>query len=124
MEIYLNIGIDLLLDASYPDAAYYSAACNNALRCHPQTRDQYIDNFVHWAVPSIVGSTPPLPLPWMKGHAGMGKTCIAQSCVEKLKTLSTPFASFFFSISGRDQPDCFFPTIAYQISVQIPEYHD
>jgi hypothetical protein len=124
MDIYMSAGIDLLLDASYPDAAYDSAARNNAPKCHPQTRDQYIDDFVHWAVPSVVGSTPPPPLAWMKGHAGMGKTCIAQSCVEKLKTLSTPFASFFFSINGRDEPERFFPTIAYQISVQIPEYRD
>jgi hypothetical protein len=87
-------------------------------------RNQYIDNFMHWAVPSIVASAPPLPLAWMKGHTGMGKTSIAQTCVEKLSVLSTPFATFFFFYQDQNNPQCFFPTIAYQIATQFPDYHD
>jgi hypothetical protein len=57
---------------------------------------------MQWAVPSVVAGAPPLPLTWMKGHAGMGKTSIAQTCVEKLSAISTPFAAFL----GTDLPLC------------------
>jgi hypothetical protein len=60
----------------------------------------------------------------MKGHAGMGKTSIAQSCVEKLGTLSIPFTAFFFFYQDRNKPQRFFPTIAYQIAVRFPDYRD
>jgi hypothetical protein len=60
----------------------------------------------------------------MKGHAGMGKTSIAQNCVEKLSALSTPFAAFFFFFQDRNKPQRFFLTIAYQIATQFPDYHD
>jgi hypothetical protein len=78
---------------------------------------------MHWAVPSIVASIPPLPLAWMKGHVGMGKTSIAQTCVEKLSVLSTPFAAFFFFYQDRNKPQRFFPTIAHQIATRFPDYH-
>jgi hypothetical protein len=79
---------------------------------------------MRWAVPSVVASVPPLPLWWMKGHAGMGKTSIAQSCVEKLSAMSTPFAAFFFFYQDRNNPQRFFPTIAHQIAARFPHYHD
>jgi hypothetical protein len=60
----------------------------------------------------------------MKGHAGMGKTNIAQSCVEKLSALSTPFAAFFFFYQDLNKPQRFFPTIAYQIATWFPDYHN
>ncbi|KAF5353554.1 hypothetical protein D9756_007788 [Leucocoprinus leucothites] len=116
-------GIDALLEASQPDATYNSAARTEAPRCHPDTREKFIKELVQWATPSALSINPPL-LSWMKGYAGVGKSAIAQTCVERLKHKSTPCASFFFSINGRKDPRRLFPTIAYQLSLAIPDYRD
>ncbi|KXN85938.1 hypothetical protein AN958_10699 [Leucoagaricus sp. SymC.cos] len=57
------------------------------------------------------------------GHAGVGKTAIAQTCVERLKELSAPCAAFFFG-DGRDKPERLFPSIAYQLCLLFPDYRD
>jgi hypothetical protein len=62
-----------------------------------------------------------LHLLWVEGAERVGKTAIAQTCVEKLKTIGTPLGACFFSKrSSRHQQ--FFPTIAYQLSTEFPEY--
>ncbi|KAF9444983.1 hypothetical protein P691DRAFT_298106 [Macrolepiota fuliginosa MF-IS2] len=116
-------GIDLLLAASNRDAAHDSSARDYASRCHTGTREQQIEDFVYWAVPSA-GADDPLPLFWMKGPAGVGKSAIAQTCAEKLKELGKLGASFFFSLNGRDDAAEFIPTIVYQLSIQFPDYHN
>ncbi|KAF9444985.1 hypothetical protein P691DRAFT_777890 [Macrolepiota fuliginosa MF-IS2] len=116
-------GIDLLLAASNRDAAHDSSARDYASRCHTGTREQQIEDFVYWAVPSA-GADDPLPLFWMKGPAGVGKSAIAQTCAEKLKELGKLGASFFFSLNGRDKAAEFIPTIVYQLSIQFPDYHN
>jgi hypothetical protein len=60
----------------------------------------------------------------MKGPAGVGKSAIAQTCAEKLKELGLLGASFFFSMNGCDDPTRFFPSIAYQLAIELPEYRD
>ncbi|KAF9444987.1 hypothetical protein P691DRAFT_777892, partial [Macrolepiota fuliginosa MF-IS2] len=116
-------GIDLLLAASNRDAAHDSSARDYASRCHAKTREQQIEDFVYWAVPSA-GADDPLPLFWMKGPAGVGKSAIAQTCAEKLKELGKLGASFFFSLNGRDEAAEFIPTIVYQLCIRFSDYHD
>lgn len=60
----------------------------------------------------------------MKGPAGVGKSAIAQTCVEKLKARGKLGAAFFFSINGRNKPTLFFTTITYQLSTGFPDYRD
>lgn len=60
----------------------------------------------------------------MKGPAGVGKSAIAQTCVERLQKKGVLGASFFFSISGQRKPETFFPTIAYQLSTFHQPYFD
>ncbi|KAF9443640.1 hypothetical protein P691DRAFT_797270 [Macrolepiota fuliginosa MF-IS2] len=113
-------GIDILLEASNPNAAHNSSARNSS-RCHPGTRVQYVEDIINWAVPATdVGV--PLPLFWMKGPAGVGKSAIAQTCVERLQDLGKLGAAFFFLVNGCDKAVHFFPTIAYQLSTEIPDY--
>ncbi|KAF9446884.1 hypothetical protein P691DRAFT_732444 [Macrolepiota fuliginosa MF-IS2] len=114
-------GIDILLEASNRDAAHDSKARDYAPRCHPGTREQHIEDIVYWAVPAA-GTNNSLPLFWMKGPAGVGKSAIAQTCAERLKELGKLGATFFFSIKGRDEATEFIPTIAYQLSTEFPEY--
>ncbi len=60
----------------------------------------------------------------MKGPAGVGKSAVAQTCAENLKDMEYLGASFFFSIKGRNKPEKFFPSIAYQLSTIHPPYRD
>lgn len=103
-------GIDILLEKSLPDAVHNSSARHPAPQCHPGTREQFIEDITHWVVSSL------LRIYWMKGRAGVGKTAIAQTCIEKINSEGRLAASFSFSIYGRDDHTRFFPSIAYQIS--------
>ncbi|KAJ3563625.1 hypothetical protein NP233_g8820 [Leucocoprinus birnbaumii] len=112
-------GIDVLLEASEPGAAHNSVARTLAPRCHPGTRERFIQELTRWAV----ALSEYHPFVWMKGPAGVDKSAIAQSCVEQLSAESIPYVAYFFSINGRSDPRRLFPSIAYQLSLLIPEYH-
>ncbi|KAF9451467.1 hypothetical protein P691DRAFT_807829 [Macrolepiota fuliginosa MF-IS2] len=116
-------GIDILLEASNPDAIHDSSARDYAPRCQPGTRNQYIEDTVRWGVPSM-GADEPLPLFWMKGLAGVGKSAIAQTCAEEIKKLGRLGATFFFAVNIREDTEQFFPTIAYQLATEFPDYRD
>ncbi|KAF9443808.1 hypothetical protein P691DRAFT_763922 [Macrolepiota fuliginosa MF-IS2] len=92
-------GIDILLEASNCDAAHDSAAHKYNPHCHPRTHEQHIEDIIYWAVP-MSGADVPLPLFWMKGLAGVGKSAIAQMCAKRLKELGKLGAAFFFSVKG------------------------
>ncbi|KXN87830.1 hypothetical protein AN958_08069 [Leucoagaricus sp. SymC.cos] len=114
-------GIDTLLKASSPDAAYDSAMRNDPPRCFPGTREQYITDIVQWVSSGLDNA--PLPIFWMKGPAGVGKSAIAQTCAERLKSeLHKPSAAFFFSVNGPNDPKRFFTSIAYQLSTAYPQF--
>ncbi len=118
----LGIGIDILLEASCPEATHDSYARAYPPRCLPGTREQYIEDIVQWAVPAL-GETP-APIYWMKGPAGVGKSAVAQTCAEELADMKKLGAAFFFSIGGRNIPEKFFPSIAYQLSTVHPPYRE
>ncbi len=65
-----------------------------------------------------------LPIYWMKGPAGVGKSAVAQTCVEKLKRQGKQYPAFFFSINGRNKHQKLFPSIAYQLATTNSDYHD
>ncbi|KXN85505.1 hypothetical protein AN958_11243 [Leucoagaricus sp. SymC.cos] len=114
-------GIDILLAASYPDAAVDSEARKYDPVCFPGTREQHIEDITSWATASANDAT--LPIYWMKGPAGVGKSAIAQTCAENVKKSGHLGAAFFFSINGRSDPRRFFPTLAYQLAAEFPDYH-
>ncbi|KAF9454238.1 hypothetical protein P691DRAFT_646010, partial [Macrolepiota fuliginosa MF-IS2] len=113
-------GIDILLQASTPAAAHDSSIRHPPPTCFPGTREQYIEDITRWGVPSL--DHDPLPMYWMKGPAGVGKTAVAQTCAEKLKEQGQLGAAFFFSINSRDEHTRFFTTVAYQLSTEFPDY--
>ncbi|KAF9442792.1 hypothetical protein P691DRAFT_797986 [Macrolepiota fuliginosa MF-IS2] len=116
-------GIDTLREAANPDAAHDSSARDPPPQCFPGTREQLIEDTVHWAVPTV-GTDDPLPLFWMKGPAGVGKSAVAQTCVGKLKDMGRLGAAFFFAVRTRDKAAQFFPTIIYQLCSEFPDYRD
>ena len=60
---------------------------------------------------------------WFNGPAGAGKTAIAQSLCKRCATEDWLAGSFFFSrqAPGRSNAELLFPTIAFELSLAIPD---
>ncbi|KAJ3566455.1 hypothetical protein NP233_g6992 [Leucocoprinus birnbaumii] len=115
-------GIDVLLEASAPEAAVDAVEQGNRPSCYPGTREQYIQSITDWVTSDHDNH---LPVYWMHGPAAVGKSAIAQTCAQKVKDLGHLGAAFFFSINGRTKDHArFFPTIAYQLSTVFAEYRE
>ncbi|KAJ3562076.1 hypothetical protein NP233_g9802 [Leucocoprinus birnbaumii] len=115
-------GIDILLDASVPEAAVDAEARRYAASCYPGTRTQYINDITSWAI--TISDTQSSPVYWVKGPAGVGKSAIAQTCAEKIKDAGHLGGAFFFSINGRNDHTRLFITLAYQLSTALPDYRE
>ncbi|KAJ3567734.1 hypothetical protein NP233_g6169 [Leucocoprinus birnbaumii] len=120
---HVSDGIVILYEASTPEAAFDAKERSYAPSCYPGTREQYIGDITNWATAS--NSDDAMPLFWMKGPAGVGKSAIAQTCAEKLQESNHLAAAFFFSINGRRNDHTrFFPTLAHQLSALLPHYRE
>ncbi|KAJ3576813.1 hypothetical protein NP233_g169 [Leucocoprinus birnbaumii] len=118
-------GVDILLGASTPEAAVDSGERVHDPSCYPGTREQYIQDIIEWASTTLNNDSNRLPIYWMHGPAGVGKSAIAQTCAQKLKDSGHLGAAFFFSISGRRNDHTrFFPTIAHQLSTVLADYRE
>ncbi|KAF5356279.1 hypothetical protein D9756_004368 [Leucocoprinus leucothites] len=108
-------GMQILFGFCVPEAAHDAGAREYAPRCHPGTRQGYIDKIVEWT------SNPTQQrLLWMKGPAGVGKSAVAQSCADCLSNLG---GAFFFSRPNKvTDPMRFFPSIAYQFALEHDVY--
>ncbi|EKM78492.1 hypothetical protein AGABI1DRAFT_107658 [Agaricus bisporus var. burnettii JB137-S8] len=60
----------------------------------------------------------------MTGPAGVGKSAIAQTCAEELRSQCQLGASFFFTIQGCSDVSRFFTSISCQLSSKSPDYHE
>ncbi|KAF5359636.1 hypothetical protein D9756_003120 [Leucocoprinus leucothites] len=121
---YNQPGIDILFEASTPEAAVDAEERDYSPSCYPGTREQYIGDITNWATASNVDDAIP-PLYWMKGPAAVGKSAVAQTCAERLKISGHLGAAFFFSVNGRRKDHTrFFPTLAYQLSTILPDYRE
>ncbi|KAJ3575483.1 hypothetical protein NP233_g1068 [Leucocoprinus birnbaumii] len=114
-------GIDILLEASVPDAAVDAEARQYAPSCFPGTREQYIEDITRWATIASSDEQSP-PIYWMKGPAGVGKSAVAQTSAERLLKQGQLGGAYFFSINGREDHTCFFTTIAYQLATLLVNY--
>ncbi|KAF5356911.1 hypothetical protein D9756_006409 [Leucocoprinus leucothites] len=121
-NISTSNGIDVLLEASTPEAAVDAGEREYDPRCYPGTREQHIKDVTSWATTS---DSDQLPIYWMKGPAGVGKSAIAQTCAKAMKDSGYLGAAFFFSINGRRKDHTrFFPTLAYQLATTLPDYRE
>ncbi|EKM77694.1 hypothetical protein AGABI1DRAFT_93069 [Agaricus bisporus var. burnettii JB137-S8] len=120
--VHSQSGIDILREASIPEAAYDSEARHPAPSCFPGTRTQYIEDIIQWATSD--DST--FPLHWVMGPAGVGKSAVAQTSSERLKESGQLGAAFFFGgAGGYDRPHSrLFTSVAYQLSTELPDYHE
>ncbi|KAF5350167.1 hypothetical protein D9756_009269 [Leucocoprinus leucothites] len=100
-----------------PGAAYDSSARFPPPRCHAGT---WLDT-VKQARDFFQASKGKKRLLWIVGPAGVGKSAIMQTIAETSPNLG---ASFFFTVSIRDDPSKLFVTLAYQISVHRSAYRE
>ncbi|THU76802.1 hypothetical protein K435DRAFT_846471 [Dendrothele bispora CBS 962.96] len=101
-------------------------------QCHPETRKAVLADISAWITEqetrtrsqNSVRSTKPVshysqvPIYWLHGPAGVGKSAIAQTLAERFKD-SHLAASFFFSRLSprRNNPRFLFATIAYRLAM-------
>ncbi|KAJ7726423.1 hypothetical protein B0H14DRAFT_3519097 [Mycena olivaceomarginata] len=88
-------------------------------QCHPDTRIA-VQNTIHaWADEGGQASS----VMWLYGPAGAGKSAIAQTMAEKWAAEDALAAAFFFARwrAGGSSGKSLFPTIAYQLALQIPK---
>ncbi|KAJ3574929.1 hypothetical protein NP233_g1449 [Leucocoprinus birnbaumii] len=112
-------GIDILYESSTPEASVESEDIYKRICC-PGTREQHIADITNWATAPDVE-----PIFWMKGPAGVGKSSIATTCAQNLQAAEHLGGAFFFSLNGRRSDHTrLFPTLAYQLSMTFPDYHD
>ncbi|XP_006455291.1 hypothetical protein AGABI2DRAFT_121220 [Agaricus bisporus var. bisporus H97] len=112
-------GIEILRESSAPEATFDSDSRRYAPSCFPGTRLQYIKDILNWATAQSA-----FPIYRMTGPAGVGKTAIAQTCAEELRSRCHLGASFFFTVHGCSDYSRFFTSISYQLSSKSPDYHE
>ncbi|PPQ83541.1 hypothetical protein CVT26_004260, partial [Gymnopilus dilepis] len=105
-EKYISLDIthdnDALLDARVPSS----------------TGDAILQKLMQWALDSTNASN----VLWLHGPPGVGKTAIAVSFAAALAKQDRLAASFFFPPDDtRDLKRSFMPSLAYQLSISMPE---
>ncbi|KAJ3559593.1 hypothetical protein NP233_g11228 [Leucocoprinus birnbaumii] len=110
-----GLGLEILLKKSMPDAFHDSLARHPPPRCHLGTRKEYINLIIQWALGESDHKEPVL---WLRGPFGVGKTAVAQTSAEALKSLDKLLATlFFFRLNAdRNDPRRVFPSIVWQIA--------
>ncbi|KAJ3576642.1 hypothetical protein NP233_g275 [Leucocoprinus birnbaumii] len=104
--------------ASLPQAMHDTSA-RHPPRCFPGTREKHLRSIAMWGRGE--GRNRHKRVLWMQGPSGVGKSAVAQTWVDEMKTKFA--AAFFFSrVNHWNHPDKFFPTIAYQLAIKYPSF--
>ncbi|KAJ7902273.1 hypothetical protein B0H13DRAFT_1717572 [Mycena leptocephala] len=104
-------------------------------RCHPETRSKMLDKLWNWAIKSewsekewvwpsyTEKTTKGLPILWLHGPAGAGKSAIMRTFAERLANDKQLGGSFFFKRghATRGNAQKLFATIAYQLALCVPQ---
>ncbi|KAF9440368.1 hypothetical protein P691DRAFT_126138 [Macrolepiota fuliginosa MF-IS2] len=111
--------IKLLLEHIIVGAEFDSSGHRSS--CHPETRLNISRNIQAW----MHNLAREYKILWLSGPAGVGKSAILQTIAEAEAASPTSIlgATFFFSRPNeRNDPQCVFITIAYQLSMKYPAY--
>lgn len=95
---------------------------SSAAKCHPDTRAEILDIVKTWIKEPSSASG----IVWIHGPIGAGKTALAQSIAEWAYAERILGGSFFFLRGKPEQEEAryLFPTIAYQLALQVPRMRD
>ncbi|KAF8965968.1 hypothetical protein BDZ97DRAFT_1729638, partial [Flammula alnicola] len=102
-----------------PRAFHNSAERYDPPKCHPHTRRAVLKRIMDW-----LNDPDNLRLfLWLYGPAGAGKSAIAQTIAEMYYEAGILGASFFFSrtASLHNESTRLIPTLAYQLSLSVPQ---
>lgn len=89
--------------------------------CHPGTRMELKERINNW----FLDKDRDKALLWLYGPAGVGKSAVMQTLAETLAESSRLGATLFFSRpNNRNDPQCAFITVAYQLATRIRPYRD
>ncbi|KAJ7902288.1 hypothetical protein B0H13DRAFT_2275020 [Mycena leptocephala] len=116
------------------EAMHNSADSYPQPRCHPETRSEMLDKLWNWAIKSewsekkswwsLTETTMKgLPVLWLHGPAGAGKSAIMRTFAERLAKDKQLGGSFFFKRghATRGNAQKLFATIAYQLALCVPQ---
>jgi hypothetical protein len=112
--------MDFLKEATVPGAFHNSLQRSDPPKCHKHTREAILDKIMDWVRKKIDTDS---FIMWLYGAAGAGKSAIAQTIAELCEEHKLLLASFFFfrADSLRNNSKQLIATIAYQVSVVIPD---
>ncbi|KAJ3563018.1 hypothetical protein NP233_g9212 [Leucocoprinus birnbaumii] len=113
-------GIDMLKQASL-----HEATCDSSLReiprCLEGTRTEHRESIMSWAKGEWKSRK--ARVLWMDGPAGVGKSAIAQTCMEELgERVSSAF--FFSRANGWDDASALVPTITHQLAEEYSSFRN
>ena len=122
-KLTTKIGWNLLLQNIVPGAFHDSDELYELPKCHPGTRKAILKLIMSWIEGERIRTSFIL---WMYGPAGAGKSAIAKTIAEMCAEARLLAASFFFSrtASGRNVKTSLMSTLAYQLSLSIPEMRE
>ncbi|KAJ7245758.1 hypothetical protein C8J57DRAFT_1679020, partial [Mycena rebaudengoi] len=125
-------GIHILHRAVALEAMHDSADTYPQPRCHPETREEMLHNLWDWATKSVweprrqtwefPKTIDALPVLWLYGPAGAGKSAIMRTLSERLADAGFLGGSFFFKRGHitRGNAQKLFSTLSYQLAHNIP----
>ncbi|KDR67214.1 hypothetical protein GALMADRAFT_80196, partial [Galerina marginata CBS 339.88] len=114
-----------LLEAASPTAFHNSSDVYDPPKCHPNTRVAVLNKIMNW-IRGLDPETRDALIMWLNGPAGCGKSAIGRSIAELCYEEGILVASYFFSRadSTRNHARSFIATIAYQVSIRLPDIRD
>ncbi|KAJ7230798.1 hypothetical protein C8J57DRAFT_1147331, partial [Mycena rebaudengoi] len=102
---------------------YDSADSYPQPRCHPETREKILEKLLKWSTESNYVETvlEGLPVVWLHGPAGAGKSAIMRTLSEQLADAGRLGGAYFFKRghATRGNAQTLFATLAYQLSLRI-----
>ncbi|KAF8872902.1 hypothetical protein BD779DRAFT_318004 [Infundibulicybe gibba] len=97
------------------DAYHNSGVRREISRCYPGTRETALETISNWI------EDPASHCLWLHGTAGAGKSAIAYTVAEQCRLDRTLGASYFFIRGSANKSSSFFPTLAYQLALAVPD---
>ncbi|PPQ88405.1 hypothetical protein CVT25_011284 [Psilocybe cyanescens] len=91
-------------------------------KCHPHTREAVIKDIMDW----VTNVDRKEQFCWIYGPAGTGKSSIAQTIAEICEEQGRLASDFFFArtVPGRNIHTHLIPTLAYQLTLSIPDLRE
>ena len=96
-------------------AMHNSRAVRGKGLCHPSTRTKAQEIVMRWA-----DGNPQMPVMWLSGAAGAGKSAIMRTMAERLEKEKRLLATFFCDSKERSDITPIIPTLVQQIAIRTP----